>query len=520
MIVAVTGLGGSGKTTVLQRLREILPVEVVHYPDAEGILPVLRRASPWHRGRAHDHAYRDTPPRPGLLVLWVKAGLFLLDAWIVWFRHLRHRPGIVLCDRCPYDYLVYLHSVATSGRRFLAWLARLMPRVDGVVYVDVRPEIVRDRKPEWGLEYLRRQAEAYMAVLGQAPAVVYPFDGAKSPEALARGLADLLDLISQRSRLDAATLTLLGLLDPEVRTRRASLLAVLKPPKADVIRVARRNRLAYAIAQARGDGQTEFRDVSDRYGRWAQTVEWLNETCRRHSLRLMIIKSFLSSPVPRLPSDVDVIVPDTDRRRLAEILAEHGRLRQVEQQKWEWRAPDLLPVDLYVGGVHEAAMETVGEAWLWERAVSRDALYYPSGEAEILLVIAHSTHETAVITLFDLIQVKRLSDMQSIDWAAITREAARCGWKPLLDLWLTYLNGIYMAMLHRRIAPGWPVTPPYFGGFPIRLPLTWLLLTWGKWNWEKRVQGTMPAVGLVAHAARAARIWHVRRSGRIPFHDD
>ena len=176
MLITLSGLDGAGKSTVAEWLRgelerERRAVTVLHMNDHVGLYAWVRAL----RDRVQGRSSRDDPPRmapsPTRLgrirdaVVWSKnlrRLLFPLDVLIfLCYRAVVEKLSgrVLIMDRYFYDRLVDV----VDGRpgRWLPLLARLTPRPDLPVLLEITPEEAFARKGEYTVEYLRRRDRAY-----------------------------------------------------------------------------------------------------------------------------------------------------------------------------------------------------------------------------------------------------------------------------------------------------------------------------------------------------------------------
>jgi len=171
MIVAVTGIDGSGKSSLVEWLvKELQPVfPLVHqFHWFAGGLPTASRLvgrTATGNGKA---IYRRHP-----LFNVTRALYYLLDyhiAALIRFRWIQAFCGIVISDRSPYDFLVPL-LINDGGDRRIGLkfahrvLSTLAPRPDLVILIDASPEVALERKNEDPLDYLHAQRNSLYSVL-------------------------------------------------------------------------------------------------------------------------------------------------------------------------------------------------------------------------------------------------------------------------------------------------------------------------------------------------------------------
>jgi thymidylate kinase len=182
-LITFSGLDGAGKTTLIEWLRADLerqrkPVTVLRFNDDVGIYATARAL----RDRCLRRQPVDGPPRmeprsPVLgrlrdALVWSKVlrrllypvDLLIFLCYRAYVEKLKRR--ILIMDRYFYDTLVDV----TAGRRargegrWTRLLARLTPRPDLPVLLEITAEEAFARKGEYTVEYLRDREVAYHRV--------------------------------------------------------------------------------------------------------------------------------------------------------------------------------------------------------------------------------------------------------------------------------------------------------------------------------------------------------------------
>ena len=109
----------------------------------------------------------------------VRLGLYLVDALstrLAATRALRLPVDVVIFDRFLLDELANLNLAHPFQRAYVRFLSRLVPRLDLSLILDADPEQARARKPEYPLDFLHHNRNAYLslhALLGTT-AVISP----------------------------------------------------------------------------------------------------------------------------------------------------------------------------------------------------------------------------------------------------------------------------------------------------------------------------------------------------------
>jgi thymidylate kinase len=92
-------------------------------------------------------------------------------------RSLRQSADVIIFDRYLYDELANLPMDNKLTRFYIRAILRLMPAPDLALLLDADPELAIRRKPEYPLEFVKRNRETYMALSRIARIVVIPPSG-------------------------------------------------------------------------------------------------------------------------------------------------------------------------------------------------------------------------------------------------------------------------------------------------------------------------------------------------------
>jgi thymidylate kinase len=97
----------------------------------------------------------------------MRLGLYLADALNLWrtVRGLRKTEiDIVIFDRYIYDELANLPLNVWLVRLYIRFVLSFVPKPDVAYVIDADPDAAFARKPEYPLEFIRRNREAYLAL--------------------------------------------------------------------------------------------------------------------------------------------------------------------------------------------------------------------------------------------------------------------------------------------------------------------------------------------------------------------
>jgi thymidylate kinase len=191
-IVSFSGIDGAGKTTQIEALTEWLRSSGLRV-DLLTFWDNVVAFSRFREGLSHKVFKGDkgigSPEKPlnrrdKNVTSWpVTASrffLYSLDAINLWRKVLQARKGaadVVIFDRYLYDELANLPLDLWLTRAFVRLLLQLVPAPDVAYLIDGDPVAARERKPEYPLDFIRRNREAYLRLArltGNAITVIEP----------------------------------------------------------------------------------------------------------------------------------------------------------------------------------------------------------------------------------------------------------------------------------------------------------------------------------------------------------
>ena len=176
LLVTFSGLDGSGKSTQIENLREVvqrcgLRSELLAFWDDVVVLSRYREGFV-HKVYGSEKGIgapekpvnrRDKNVRKWYLSL-IRHALYLLDALHLGMvvRRARHSGAdVVIMDRFIYDELANLPLSNRATKAFVRMVNALVPRPDVAYLLDADPMAARARKPEYPLDFMRESRRAY-----------------------------------------------------------------------------------------------------------------------------------------------------------------------------------------------------------------------------------------------------------------------------------------------------------------------------------------------------------------------
>jgi thymidylate kinase len=175
--ISFSGIDGAGKSTQIHALREALEragmrVRIVAFWDEIAALTRLREGA-GHRIFKGEKGVgspekpvnrRDKNVRAWPMAL-VRLGLYVLDALstrVQVRRALRSGAEAVIFDRYIYDQFANLNLRRALLRAYVRVVMRLVPRLDISYILDADPAAARARKPEYPLDFIQLNRQAYL----------------------------------------------------------------------------------------------------------------------------------------------------------------------------------------------------------------------------------------------------------------------------------------------------------------------------------------------------------------------
>lgn len=207
MIVSFSGIDGAGKTTQIRMLESWLVsagLRTLEFTFWDDIVLGARAREFMSRRIFNGEQGIGSPEKPvhrrdknvtSRFVTMFRLLLYFGDAMSLWLRmqRLRHLDtDVVIFDRYIYDELANLPLHRSVARSFLRLIVKFVPNPDLALLIDASPESAFARKPEYPLEFLRRNREAYLALSRLAHMTVI------GPDSIERAASTIREELSQK----------------------------------------------------------------------------------------------------------------------------------------------------------------------------------------------------------------------------------------------------------------------------------------------------------------------------------
>lgn len=189
LVVSFSGMDGAGKSTQIENLCAFLQnaglrIRFLAFWDEVASLARVREWMSLHLFKGDPGV--GTPDKPvnrqdkNVESIYLNAARFLLYFFdslavkVLMAKISRDRCDVIVFDRYIYDELANLPLRGRFSRAYVALIAKLCPQPDIAFVLDAIPEEARARKPEYPIEFLRRNREAYLSLSSLAGMVVVP----------------------------------------------------------------------------------------------------------------------------------------------------------------------------------------------------------------------------------------------------------------------------------------------------------------------------------------------------------
>jgi len=203
-VFSFSGIDGAGKSTQIEQLRDYLQqtgrsVSIYTFWDDVVAFSRLREGISLSLFKGENGV--GSPDRPirrrdknvsSRFVVVSRLLLYALDAvrlWLISYKTSTAAADVVIFDRYIYDELANLPLNRGLIRLYVRFLLRLTPKPDIAFLLDADPEAACTRKPEYPLDFVRRNREAYLKMAKMAGMSILPAGSIEESVMAIRSLA-------------------------------------------------------------------------------------------------------------------------------------------------------------------------------------------------------------------------------------------------------------------------------------------------------------------------------------------
>lgn len=171
MIICVTGMDGTGKTTLIKALCRLLKkkykykVYYTHLLSKTTFLHIFLKKLAKKGIPNFELKNTRTPYRTGFLRAYILTLIEIINSYLTYYLILRKfnlRVKVaILCDRYFYDRLAILACTTFKPRRLIAAVCKLLPKPDFILILTANPITAYIRKTEHPVSFYIRQYVFY-----------------------------------------------------------------------------------------------------------------------------------------------------------------------------------------------------------------------------------------------------------------------------------------------------------------------------------------------------------------------
>jgi len=357
--VAVCGLDGSGKSTLVESLAEYckklnVSCRVVHFYHDNLLFKLLKKVGivkiQWNEAtRVKSIAAAKINREKGKSLMW--AIVTFLDSYVQYLvMIITRRRGLIIFDRYFYDYLVSFPYLGIGG---VKWFGRLIPKVDRGYLLAIHGEKAFARKPENLLVFFEEGEKKYLEVAKEYGLEIIDVSG-KSRKSV------LYEVINKLVKVG----------DSEINRAVVNRKDVAVKDK-DFYMYLLRNSVAYyfatQISKKGNSWEKEIARVGQEYNKkYLKTLRLIESSCREEKIDFLLFKTYKYVPEV-VDGDIDMIVRRKDFDRLMTVLTKVGfDCRETEPRKGLCLRKGFCPIEPRVA-ISFYGEEVVGEKVIWER---------------------------------------------------------------------------------------------------------------------------------------------------------
>ncbi|EKD94217.1 MAG: hypothetical protein ACD_26C00167G0009 [uncultured bacterium] len=504
MIVAFSGLGGSGKSTQIEEIITVFNKDNLKYK-----IIVLRGMFFWQQmaekkriisSKNANELYIINNKKISLFLeikLFFRSLVYFIDSWRIYLFIIlpKSNKNVVICDRFFHDFFIELNYPNTKITLYNSFFVRLLPNPDIHLFFATNAQTVFERKREFPLVIIKSQEKIYNKIFSYQKFIIniYPYDKInETANFLKNIILDYIKIKNFKVKFDLYILFKL-LIDEDYSIIKNK---IIRFDVNNYFENAKKNRILFLFINRMNEldlyanntlttiniALFQSKKIIENKNR---TVKLLGEIKNNYNLEFRIIKE---NNQVELGTDIDIIFPNRENyNKFTKIAEKYGKIVYINKDKSDFIVKNGLSVDLHFG-TNYFGFNYVENDFIWKN---------PS-EGELLNIISHSLNELTMITLGDLKKVQLLAkNFSSDNWDIVQNHVFKMGWKKEFDYWLKIYKKPYLVNYNF----------PYF----ISIKLIFMMKL-KKYLYHPSINIFFDLIGFIK-AIRA------RNLGKIPYHD-
>jgi thymidylate kinase len=428
MIIAFMGNDGSGKTTLAKefvgRLR-VLGMDVHYRAEFNyfllGFLFRLLGEGKINKSRRLFLTKESKVQKPVYFKIWPYLVWLDLLLELLWNRLFKHK-SIIVMDRYAYDFLMSWEWLGYSDR-LIRWVYLHFPKPDIAFVCDAHPRICYSRKRKthnYSLEFYEVQRRRYLDLAGRLKVKI--IDTEKSVES---SLKEVLEEFRKFfiNKLSDEDKVLILLSYPHFSLKLAHRLEINwdslnwkyiidMATKNNVELLLCKNLLRYYVEVLPSQIKKKLNEIVEicerKKKRMINIIKVILEEFSKSGIQFIVFKTF--PPFEYVPTDIDILVKQSDFENACEILDKISKAKRVEkamlfgsQKGARFSISEDLMVDLHSKIVW--GKKAISSSDIFSKKISKEVdgirIFVPSTVDELRMLIFHCIYEHEYITLSD-----------------------------------------------------------------------------------------------------------------------
>lgn len=424
MIISFSGTDGSGKTTLINEVKNVLSktgINTIYRHEYNYIILkyFFKIAGEKKIDMRRKHFLSIKTKKTPIDKLWPY--FVLIDAifLILWLR-ITKRKTVVILDRFLYDQLVSFEGlgVIKKNDRFIRWLYLNAPSPDIKMILSASPHVAYERKKAthtYPIYFYERGNKNYQEIAERLKIKIVNTDSSLSDT-----LSEIFSILFNNKKFSNK-----------------------------VINKWANNRIIYKVLNEYNLKELDnhcIKSINEYYGYKVdllkETLHYINDMLSDEKIEWLLFKSYM--PYPYVPTyDVDILVHPSNKKKLISILRKRKILfEEKEIDKINFKLSGKMTISIHLNIGWEGT-NYISSDLLWKNIQKISwfgfEIQIPQPEVELLAHIAHIFFEISYIRYSDALYISALSN-KKINWHEINKELDRFGWREAYDLVMQCVN--------------------------------------------------------------------------------